>query len=108
MKSIQGEEILDVYSGTFLKSDLETRAEVHARYNFSCRCRACEADWPREQLLVSLTWGQDSLSPPLDLCLQARNVNKTHLEERPGLSDKQVKYLDKTFKKVENFYNKLA
>ena len=44
------------------------------------------------------------VSLPLDLCLQPRNVNRTHLEDRPGLSDKQLKYLDKTFKKVANFY----
>ena len=48
------------------------------------------------------------ISLPLDLCLQPRNVNRTHLEDRPGLSDKQVKFLDKTFKKVGNFYNKLG
>ena len=103
LKTVQGEEIQDVYSGTFLKSSQEVRAEVHARYNFSCRCRACLAEWPTEQFLVSLSSQVRIVSLPSDLCLQPRNVNRTHLEDRPGLSDKQVKYLDKTFKKVGKF-----
>ena len=50
-----GEEILDVYSGTFVTAAAESRAEVHARYNFRCGCAACSLGWPTHGLLVRTT-----------------------------------------------------
>ena len=47
-----GAEILDVYSGTFVRSELEQREEVHTRYNFQCRCEACSRQWPCQNMLV--------------------------------------------------------
>ena len=47
-----GAEILDVYSGTFVRSELEQREEVHTRYNFQCRCEACSHEWPCQNMLV--------------------------------------------------------
>ena len=37
-----------------MKSCLASRQEVHARYNFSCRCEACREEWPTEQFLVNV------------------------------------------------------
>jgi len=75
----KGEEILDVYSGTYLTSDIECRGEVHTRYNFACQCRACQDNWPTEQLLP-------------------RNISKKHIQKE--MSDKAVKKLDNSFKEV--------
>ena len=85
-----------MYSGTFLKSDLSSREEVHARYNFSCSCLACQQGWPTEQSLVRIT----GLSlRPSNSCFQPRNVNRTFLADKK-LSDKQVKNIESAFKKV--------
>ena len=83
-----------------MKSSLESRAEVHRRYNFSCQCKACQMEWPTEKFLVRIT--PAFLSLYLDMCLQPRNVNRTHLGDRT-LSDKQVRNIDATFKKVDRF-----
>ena len=49
-----GAEILDVYSGTFVRSEREQREEVHTRYNFRCGCEACRHQWPGHSMLVMI------------------------------------------------------
>ena len=78
----KGEEILDVYSGTFVTSDLESRTEVHQRYNFECRCRAC-----------GLNWSMGNLLP--------KNINRKHLRDK-SVPDASIKKSDKTYKQITN------
>ena len=73
-----GEEILDVYSGTFAASEADDRSVVHARYNFCCLCPACKNAWPTQTLL-------------------AKNVSKAHLMAEQ-VSDSDVKKVDKSYK----------
>ena len=78
----KGEEILDVYSGTFVTSEQEDRAEVHQRYNFECRCQAC-----------SLNWSTGNLLP--------KNINRKHLRDKT-IPDASVKKSDKIYKQLTN------
>ena len=73
-----GEEILDVYCGTFAVSEADQRCQVHARYNFCCQCPACMNAWPT-------------------LTLLAKNVSKAHINK---ISDNSVKQIDKSYKQL--------
>ena len=70
----------DVYSGTFVSSDIESRSEVHSRYNFQCVCEACRNQWPTHVAL-------------------SRNISSNHLSKPVAAN---VKSIDKMYKKITN------